>query len=104
MTYEEIKNNEEINSYIRQADASLVALGFRGLLFSFLHRARRFFSFSIKRTKRMGAQKSGRPMVAPTFIDGSAMEIVETGGQSRPPLHSKTMVRWQDYKSGPLRR
>ena len=28
MTYEEIKNNEEINSYIRQADASLVALGF----------------------------------------------------------------------------
>ena len=40
----------------------------------------------------MGVQKSGRPMVAPTFIDGSAMEIVETGGQSRPPLHSKTMV------------
>ena len=28
MTYEEIKNNGEINSYIRQADASLVALGF----------------------------------------------------------------------------
>ena len=28
MTYEEIKNNKEINSYIRQADASLVALGF----------------------------------------------------------------------------
>lgn len=28
MTYEEIKKNEEINSYIRQADASLVALGF----------------------------------------------------------------------------
>ena len=28
MTYEEIQNNEEINSYIRQADASLVALGF----------------------------------------------------------------------------
>ena len=76
------------------------APGFRGLLFPFLHRARRFFSFSKKRKKRMGAQKSGRPMVAPTFIDGSAMEIVETGGQSRPPLHSKTMVRCRITRVG----
>ncbi len=28
MTYEEIKNNEEINTYIRQADLSLSALGY----------------------------------------------------------------------------
>mgnify|MGYP000049537337 CR=1 FL=1 len=28
MTYEEIKKNEAINTYIRQADASLVALGY----------------------------------------------------------------------------
>ena len=28
LTYEEIKKNDEINSYIRQADASLCALGF----------------------------------------------------------------------------
>ena len=31
--------------------------GFAWLLFPFLHRARRFFSFSKKRKKRMGAQK-----------------------------------------------
>ena len=42
----------------------------------------------------------GRPMVAPTFIDGSTMEIVETGGQSRPPLHSKTMVRCRITRVG----
>ena len=46
------------------------------------------------------AAGSGRPMVAPTFIDGSAMEIVETGGQSRPPLHSKTMVRCRITRVG----
>ena len=28
MTYEEIKNNEEVRTYIRQADMSLSALGF----------------------------------------------------------------------------
>ena len=33
------------------------ALPVLGLLFPFLHRARRFFSFSKKRKKRMGAQK-----------------------------------------------
>ena len=43
------------------AMAARFALPVSGLLFPFLHRARRFFSFSKKRKKRMGAQK-GRPM------------------------------------------
>ena len=48
----------------------------------------------------MSEGEDGRPMVAPTFIDGSAMEIVETGGQSRPPLHSKTMLRCRITRVG----
>ena len=28
MTYQEIKNNQAINTYIQQADASLAALGY----------------------------------------------------------------------------
>ena len=41
--------------------------------------------FLQKRKKRMGAQKSGQPMVAPTFITGSAIEFVGARSTQKRP-------------------
>ena len=48
------------------------ALPVSGLLFPFLHRARRFFSFSKKRKKRMGAQNGRTGSSAPTRCGGKS--------------------------------
>ena len=81
------------------------APGFRGLLFPFLHRARRFFSFSKKRKKRMGAQKSGRPMVAPTFIDRNAIGFVGAGNARQTiPQSASLTAPFTQGSLRPLRR
>ena len=41
--------------------------------------------FLKKRKKRMGAQKGGQPMVAPTFITGSAIEFVGARSTQKRP-------------------
>ena len=81
------------------------ALPVSGLLFPFLHRARRFFSFSKKRKKRMGAQKSGRPMVAPTFIDGNAIGFVGAGNARQTiPQSASLTAPFTQGSLWPLRR
>ena len=55
--------------------------GFESSL-SFLHRARRFFSFSIKRKKRMGAQRKQAANGRPYVLNRSTIEFA---GERFPP-------------------
>ena len=49
--------------------------------------------FLKKRKKRMGAQKGGQPMVAPTFITGSAIEFVGARSTQKRPDRGRS-GRW----------